>query len=43
MNFANSILPLLNGTEMVVEDGQVERTIAIGLPGLIDVWTASNV
>ena len=43
MNFADGILPLLNGAEMMVEYSQVERTVAIGRPRLIDVWAASNV
>lgn len=43
MNLADSILPLLNGAEMMIEDGKVQRTVAIGFPRLIDMWAASNV
>ena len=43
MDFANGILPLLDGTEMMVEDCEVQRTVTIRLPWLIDMWAAGNV
>lgn len=43
MYFADGILPLLDGAEVMIEDCQVQRAVAIGFPWLIDMWTASDV
>ena len=43
MYFGDCVLPLLNGTEMMVEKGKVEGAVAVGLPWLVDVWATGNV